>query len=64
MLFYNAQWYEEGKIQFGELRDTREEAIADLAAMGAPIDSLVFDSDRFGIGYIPNTGFGIAVCHV
>jgi hypothetical protein len=39
MYFYQAQWWDEGN-QFDELRSTREEAIADLASMGCPVEKL------------------------
>ena len=61
MYFYQSQWWDEGN-QFGELRSTREEAIADLALMGCPIEKLV--EDKHGLMYVPNMGWGIAILHV
>jgi len=63
MYFYQAQWYDDGN-QFGELRQTREEAIADLVAMGCPVDQLISDASALGVAYVPGTGYGIAVTRV
>lgn len=65
MYFYQAQWQDDGNDgnQFGKLRQTREEAIADLAAMGCPVDELV-DTGLHVPMYVPNMGYGIAVTRV
>ena len=62
MYFYQASWWDDG-TQFGELRRTREEAIADLAAMGCPVEQLV-DEGLNKPMYIPGMGYGIAITRV
>lgn len=63
MYFYQAQWWDDGN-QFGVLRQTREEAIADLAVMGCPVAELVSGASALGASYVPGTGYGIAVTRV
>lgn len=63
MYFYQAQWWDEGN-QFGELRKTREEAIADLAAMGCPVEKLVEDEQHSRLMYVPGMGYSIAITRV
>lgn len=63
MHFYQAQWWDEGN-QFGKLRSTREEAIADLAAVGCPVEQLISEASGLGVCYVPGTGYGIAVTRV
>ena len=63
MYFYQAQWWDDGN-QFGELRSTREEAIADLAAMGCPVEQLIEDAVHPRLMYVPNMGWAISVTRV
>jgi hypothetical protein len=60
MYLYQSQWWDNGN-KFGELHETREEAIADLATMGYPVEKLVEDKVNRHLMYAPGMKFGIAI---